>query len=94
MNKLTYQGVATLMSTLVGIRGGLSAVNRWSFFGQRRLVWLFGLTGVPIGAPAFFPTNALNLCGAVQAVPECGPFIAIGKRLHQNSFRAEPVATV
>jgi len=23
-------------------------------FGQRRLVWLFGLTGVPIGAPAFF----------------------------------------
>ena len=55
---------------------------------------MFGLTGVPIGAPAFFPTNALNLCGAVQAVPECGPFIAIGKRLHQNSFRAEPVATV
>ena len=30
------------------------------FIGQRRLVWLFGLTGVPKGAPVFFARKGLH----------------------------------
>ena len=55
---------------------------------------MFGLTGVPVGAPVFFTPNTLSPGGTVQAVLECGPFVSIGKRLHQNGFRAESVAAV
>ena len=65
------------------------------FFGQRRLVWLFGLTGVPLGAPAFFaPQPLLAGGGAVQTVPERGPFVIIRECLNQNGFRAESVTAV
>ena len=43
-----------MMPAIEGVRSGSSAVIDGRFFGQRRLVWLFGLAGVPKGAPAFF----------------------------------------
>lgn len=72
------------MSALVGIRSGLSAVSL--------VVWVDGRP--ERGARIFLPTNTLDFGGAVQTIPESGPFVAARKWLHQNGFRAKLVAAV
>ena len=60
------------------------------------LVWLFGLTGVPKGAPVLFMiANGLALVRCPrQAIADGIPLCPGRKWLNQNEFRARLVATM